>query len=85
MSGAPIHSGRPKSRLKPSAAPRYSASAVATQATAMVAPRSHTSHRGKCARTFAASERPVMMPSFAAMCCRKMSISVLSETTHSSV
>ena len=58
VSGAPIQTGRPKSRLKPSAAPRYSASAVATQATAMVTPNSHTIQRGMWARTLAASERP---------------------------
>src|SRR5665647_2418004 len=54
VSKAPIHRGRPKSRLKPRAAPRYSASAVATQAAAMVTPSSQTSQRGMWARTLAA-------------------------------
>ena len=50
----------------------------------MVTPSSHTIQRGMWTRTLAASERPVTMPSLAAMCCRKISISVLSDTTHSS-
>jgi len=50
----------------------------------MVTPSSHTIQRGMWTRTLAASERPVTMPSLAAMCCRKMSMSVLSETTQSS-
>ena len=50
----------------------------------MVTPSSQASHGGMWVRTFTASERPVTMPSLAARCCRKISISVLSETTQSS-
>ncbi len=84
MSGAPAQTGRPKSRLKPRAAPRYSARAVAEQATAMLTPSTQMSGRGHWRRMFAASERPLEMPSLAAVCCRKISMRVASETTHSS-
>ena len=55
------------------------------QARTMVTPATQTTGFGSCARMLAASEWPVMMPSLAERCCRKISISVLSETTQSSV
>ena len=55
------------------------------QAMTMVTPATAATGRGRCARTFAASERPVTMPSFAERCCRKISMRVLNETTHSNL
>jgi len=53
------------------------------QATTIVTPATQATGLGRWARTLAASERPVTMPSFADRCWRKISMSVLSETTHS--
>ena len=55
------------------------------QARTMVTPATQTTGLGSWLRMLAASEWPVTMPSLAERCCRKMSISVLSDTTQSSV
>ena len=55
------------------------------QARTIVTPAIQTTGFGNCVRMLAASEWPVTMPSLAERCCRKISMSVLSETTQSSV
>ena len=76
-----IQRGQPRMRETPKAAPRNSARAVAMQAAMMEPPRRKFSLRGKKVRQASARHSPVTMPRWAAMCWRRMSMSVDSVMT----
>ena len=85
VSGAPIQSGIPKRIAKPRAAPRNSASSVATQAMTIVTPKSADEGAREALAHVRGQRSPADDPQPAERCCRKISISVLSEITHSSL
>ncbi len=83
-STAPAHSGRPKTRLKPMAAPMISAMSVAIIASSAAAQSTQTSGLGRRSRHKSATPFPVAMPSRAATIWITMAIRLASTITQSS-
>jgi hypothetical protein len=83
-SSAEIHSGSPKTRCSPSAAPVNSARSVAIATASACSQRKTTTRRSRRSRHTSGRERPVAMPSLADRVCTSIAIRFAPSTTQPS-
>ena len=83
-SSADTHSGRPKTRLSPSAAPVNSARSVAIATASACSHKTMTTPRGSRSLQASGSDMPVAMPSLADSVCTSIAIRFAVSTTQPS-